>query len=299
MVNNSVFGNPWFAAIRPRTLPLSVTPVLVGGALAFAEAGRFRWDVFAVALVAAVLIQIGTNLHNDAADFERGADGPDRLGPKRAVAEGWLSAGLVKRVALRCFLLAFTLGIYLAAVGGWPIVLLGLASLAAGWGYTGGPRPIAYTPLGELFVFLFFGLAAVVGSYYLHTGGVAPAAWIAATALGLHAAAVLTVNNYRDLEGDRRAGKRTLAVHLGRDATRRLYGLLISTPFLLAALLAWIGLYGAAVVFILLPPARRLILRFRTEPVGPAFNEILAATAKLQAAFGVMMAIGCLWVALS
>ena len=290
--------NPWLAAIRPKTLPLSVTPVVVGSALAFAAAGAFRWEVFAAALLAAMLIQVGTNLHNDAADFERGADGPDRLGPKRAVAEGWLSAGAVKRVAIRCFAVAFILGIYLAAVGGWPIVLLGLASLAAGWGYTGGPRPIAYTPLGELFVFLFFGLAAVVGTYYLHTGGADPAAWIAAAALGLHAAAVLTVNNYRDLGQDAGAGKRTLAVHLGRERTQRLYGLLIAAPFVLVALLVWMGLYGAATVAILIPPARKLVMRFRSEPVGPAFNEILAATAKLQAFFGLLMAAGLTWVAL-
>ncbi|GAB6043106.1 1,4-dihydroxy-2-naphthoate polyprenyltransferase [Endothiovibrio diazotrophicus] len=290
--------NPWIAAIRPRTLPLSVTPVVVGSVLAYVVAGAFRPEVFAAALLAAMLIQVGTNLHNDAADFERGADGPDRLGPKRAVAEGWLAAGLVKRVALRCFLLAFILGIYLAAVGGWPIVVLGLAALAAGWGYTGGPRPIAYSPLGELFVFAFFGLAAVVGTFYLHAGTTAPAAWLAASALGLHAAAVLTVNNYRDLESDRRVGKRTLAVVLGREASRRLYGLLIAAPFVLAAVLAWDGLTGAATVAILLPPARKLVLRFRREPVGPAFNEILAATAKLQMLFGVLLCGGLLWVAL-
>lgn len=291
--------NPWLAAIRPKTLPLSVTPVLVGSALAFAEVGLFRWDVFVVALVAAMLIQIGTNLHNDAADFERGADGPDRLGPARAVAEGWLSATMVKRVALRCFALAFILGIYLAAVGGWPIVALGLASLAAGWGYTGGPRPIAYSPLGELFVFLFFGLFAVVGSYYLHTGSVSPLAWVAAAALGLHAAAVLTVNNYRDLEQDAGVGKRTLAVHLGRERTQRLYGLLLSAPFLLVLVIAWMGFYGCMVVYIFLPSTRRLIMRFRDEPVGSNFNEILASTAKLQAGFGTMMAIGWVWVAIS
>ena len=298
MVNDSFSRmNPWLAAVRPKTLPLSVTPVIVGSVLAYVVAGAFRPEVFAAALVAAMLIQIGTNLHNDAADFERGADGPDRLGPKRAVAEGWLSAALVKRVALRCFLFAFILGIYLAAVGGWPIVVLGLAALASGWGYAGGPRPIAYSPLGELFVFLFFGLAAVAGTFYLHAGGVAPAAWIAAAALGLHAAAVLTVNNYRDLESDRRVGKRTLAVVLGREASQRLYGLLIAAPFLLAAVLVWMGLFGAATVAILLPTARRLVMRFRAEPVGPAFNEILAATAKLQALFGLLLAGGLLWVA--
>ena len=291
--------NPWLAAIRPKTLPLSVTPVLVGSALAFAEAGLFRWEVFVVALAAAMLIQIVTNLHNDAADFERGADGPDRVGPKRAVAEGWLSAALVKRVALRAFAVAFILGVYLASVGGWPIVALGLASLAAGWGYTGGPRPIAYSPLGELFVFLFFGLAAVVGTYYLHTAGLSQAAWVAGAMLGLLAAAVLTVNNYRDLEQDRRVGKRTLAVWLGRGPVQRLYGLLLSLPYLMALALALQGLYGCMVVYIFLPSTRHLIFRFREEPVGPAFNEILASTAKLQAGFGTMMAIGWVWVAIS
>jgi 1,4-dihydroxy-2-naphthoate octaprenyltransferase len=182
---------------------------------------------------------------------------------------------------------ALLLGAYLSWVGGWPIVLVGCASLLAGIAYTGGVRPIAYSALGELFVFLFFGLAAVVGSYYLQTGTVSGAALACGSALGLLAAAVLLVNNYRDLEGDRRAGKRTLAVRAGRRAVRRLYPTLLLLPLPLALLVAPWPL--ALVSWLALPLAWGLTRRFLSEPPGPAFNTILAATARLQALYALLL----------
>jgi len=228
----------WFLACRPKTLSVSLSPVLVGTAIAWHNSGRVLWLPLLAAALAAALIQIGTNLFNDVGDFRRGADTPGRLGPKRATAEGWLAAGVVEAAAWLAFVLAFVCGIYLVWHGGWPMVGIGLASLAAGWAYTGGPAPIAYRPLGEVFVFIFFGLVAVGGSYYLQALTLTPLAVFAAALVGLHAAAVITVNNYRDRDGDARNGKNTLAVVLGRRATRRLYTIEMLAPYALLPLLA-------------------------------------------------------------
>ncbi len=283
----------WLLAIRPKTLGISLVPVLVGSGLAWAETAQLHWPTALAALAGALLIQIGTNLHNDAADFERGADTAERIGPARATAQGWFSAAEVKRAAYFAFGLAFLIGLYLAWHGGWPIVLLGLASLVAGYAYTGGPRPIAYSASGELFVFLFFGLAAVLGSYYLQTMSLSFNAFAAAVAVGLLAAAVLLVNNYRDLETDERADKLTLAHYLGRAHARQLYALLLLLPFLLPLLAPQIS-PGGWLVLIALPLALRLLYRFISEPPGPAFNQILAQTAQLQLAYGLLLSGGLL-----
>lgn len=281
----------WWLALRPKTLSVSIAPVLVGSALAVAESGDWvAWPAL-VAALAAILIQIGTNLHNDVADFERGADTPERLGPPRATAMGWLPAAAVRRAAWVSFALAFLLGVALVARGGWPIVVIGLCSLAAGWAYTGGPRPVAYSPLGEVFVLAFFGLAAVGGSYYLQTLSLSAAAVVAALMLGAFAAAVISVNNTRDLATDARAGKRTLAVHLGRAGMDRVYAAELALPFALLPVLAplagaWLLLPGLATV-----PAYRLWRRFREQPAGAGFNELLAATARLQAVFAALLAL--------
>lgn len=287
----------WLLAARPKTLSVSVAPVLVGTALAWQETSMVLWLPAALALVAALLIQIGTNLHNDAADFARGADTPERLGPARAVASGWLTARQAEMAALGCFALALGAGAYLAWHGGWPIVLLGLAALASGWAYTGGPRPLAYTGLGELFVYLFFGLGAVMGSFYLQTSLIDWSAFIAASMLGMQAAAVIVVNNYRDLDQDRAIGKNTLAVRLGRERSQVEYGLLLFLPYLLLPVLyvlTGMSKWGAGLPFLSLPWAMRLLQRFATEPVGPGFNPILAQTAALQLLFGVLLSMGML-----
>ena len=281
----------WFLACRPKTLSVSLSPVIVGTAAAWHETGRTLWLPLLAAILAAALIQIGTNLFNDVGDFLRGTDTPDRLGPKRATAEGWLSVDRVKTGAWLAFALAFLCGIYLVWHGGWPIVLIGLASLAAGWAYTGGPAPIAYRPLGELFVWIFFGLIAVGGSYYLQTLTLTPMALFAAALVGLHAAAVITVNNYRDLDGDAKNGKNTLAVRLGRPATRRIYTAEMLAPYVLLPLLAGLG-WPAALPLLSLPLALKLIHRFYHEAPGPVFNDILAATAGLQLVFATLLTLG-------
>ncbi len=280
----------WFLALRPKTLSVSLSPVIVGTAVAWHEVGGILWGPLLAALLAATLIQIGTNLFNDVGDYLRGADTADRLGPPRATAQGWLTPGQVRSGAWSAFALAFFCGIYLVAHAGWPIVVIGLASLAAGWAYTGGPAPIAYRPLGELFVWIFFGLVAVAGSHYLQTLSLSPLALLAAALVGLHAAAVITVNNYRDLDGDARSGKNTLAVQLGRRATRRLYAAEILAPYAgLVGLAPGLGL-SAALPLLSLPLGLFLLQRFRSSPPGPVFNQILAATAGLQLLFALLLA---------
>jgi 1,4-dihydroxy-2-naphthoate octaprenyltransferase len=280
----------WFLACRPKTLSVSLSPVLVGTAVAWHDTHRLLWLPLLAAALGAAFIQIGTNLFNDAGDFLRGTDTPGRLGPRRAAAEGWLSVNAIRGGAWLSFALAFACGIYLVGHGGWPIVVIGLASLAAGWAYTGGPKPIAYGPLGEVFVFVFFGPVAVGGSYYLQALAVSPTVLLAATLVGIHAAAVITVNNYRDLDGDARSGKRTLAVRLGRPALRRIYALEMLAPYALLALLAGLG-WPAALPLLALPLALRLILRFYRQTPGPVFNQILAATAGHQLLFALLLSL--------
>lgn len=286
----------WWLAARPRTLSISVAPVLVGTSLAWLDTGVLHVMAALVALLCAILIQIGTNLYNDAGDFERGADGPGRLGPARASASGWLRAADVRRAALGCFAAAVVLGLYLAWHAGWEIFALGLVSVAAGAAYTGGPRPIAYGPFGELFVWLFFGLAAVLGTYYIQAFSFSWRAVAAASLVGLLAAAVIVVNNYRDLDSDRSVGKRTLAVRIGRPASRVEYALLVLAPLLLAPLVfagvprAWAG----ALPLALLPWGIALVRRLGAEPPGPWLNRQLARTAQLQAAFGLLVSVAAL-----
>ena len=280
----------WFLACRPKTLSVSLSPVLVGTAIAWHDTGTLLWLPLLAAALGAAFIQIGTNLFNDVGDFLRGTDTPGRLGPKRATAEGWLTPGKVKAGAWLSFALAFMCGIYLVWHGGWPIVAIGLASLAAGWAYTGRPEPVAYRPPGGGFVFFFFGLVAVGGSYYLQTSGLSTMALSAAALVGIHAAAVITVNNYRDLDGDAKSGKHTLAVRMGRPVTRRLYTAEMLAPYALLPLLADLG-WPAALPLLSLPLALKLIRRFQREAPGPVFNNILAATAGLQLIFALLLSL--------
>lgn len=286
----------WWLAIRPKTLSIAAVPVLLGSALACSVTGTLHWGPVLAALLAAVLIQAATNLHNDAADFERGVDATDRLGPQRATAQGWFRASQVKRAAGLCFAGAFLLGIYLVWVGGWPILLLGVLSIAAGYAYTSGPFPLAHVGLGELFVWLFFGLGAVMGSFYLQTGTVTLAPFLAGNALGLLAAAVLTVNNYRDLDSDRRSGRRTLAVRLGRRLSKAQYGVLLALPFgLLWPLHRTLNGNDWTWLPVLLAPwAAGLWARFAREAPGPAFNRLLARTSALHGGFGMLLGLGAL-----
>lgn len=285
----------WWTAARPRTLPLAATPVLAGIALAWAEGATPRWLAALATLLAALLIQVGTNLHNDASDHERGNDREDRLGPLRVTAAGWASAAAVRRAAYLAFGTAFGLGVYLAVAGGWPIIAIGLASLAAGLAYSGGLRPISHTPLGELFVWLFFGVFAVAGSHWLQAGTFSAAALVTGTALGLPAAAVLLVNNLRDIAADTRAGRRTLAAALGDRTSRKLHAALMLLPFLALPALALIlgGQHGLWLALAALPVCLKVVRRMRVAQ-GVALNGVLAETARAQFVFGLLLAIGCL-----
>ncbi|TAN50345.1 MAG: 1,4-dihydroxy-2-naphthoate octaprenyltransferase [Rhodospirillales bacterium] len=280
----------WWRAIRPRTLSIAAAPVLAGTALAFAEQERFNLFVLAATLTGALAIQAGTNLFNDVADYLKGGDQPLRQGPPRVTAMGWASPHQVKRAALVSFLMAALCGLFLVLEGGIPILILGLAALWSGWAYSLGARPIAYTPLGELFVIAFFGLGAVGGTYYLQTLNLTASALSVGLALGLFAAGVLMVNNYRDMEPDRLAGRRTLAILVGPDMSRVFFAACTLLPF--ALVLMPPGPRGAWMTLFLLPYAFLLIHRFKTLPRGPAFNQILAATARLELAFAILIATG-------
>lgn len=282
----------WLAATRPATLLACAVPVLVGAALAQAQ-GRFKlWPVLA-ALVCAGLLQIGTNLYNDYADFKKGADTADRLGPARATQKGWLTPKQVFWGAAACFAASVLLGSSLVWVGGWPILVVGVLSVLCGYAYTGGPLPLAYHGLGELFVLLFFGLVAVAGTYYVQALSLHPSLWWAAVPVGALASAILVVNNLRDRLTDARANKRTLAVRLGATATRVEYSALLAVSYaspLLAALLG-VASWGWMLSWITLPLALREARAIWTLD-GAALNPHLGGTARLEMAFGLTLAVG-------
>ena len=283
----------WLMAARPRTLSLSVTPVAVGTALAWAVDRQIHWPAVLAALIASAFIQLGTNMHNDAVDSERGGDGPDRIGPPRVTAMGLLSARSVKHGACTCFAVAALMGLYLIAVGGWPILLLGVASIASGWAYTGGPLPIAYTPLGELFVIAFFGVGAVCGTYWLCTATLDAPSLAAGIALGLLTGAVLLVNNFRDVEADTRVGRRTLAIVAGSQGTAYIFAALMLLPYVLLPLIGGALPHGHVwPALVTLPLTLTLIYRFMHEPSGRGFNRILVWTVQIQLLFSLLLSAG-------
>lgn len=282
----------WFLATRPRTLVAGIVPVAVGSALAY------RDQVFSLlpaiaALVGALFIQIGTNLVNDYFDFQRGADTVDRLGPPRATQQGWLTPRAVFTGAMVCFGLAFTVGLYLVSVAGWPLVVIGLCSLAAGYAYTGGPFPLAYNGLGDVFVLVFFGFVAVGGTYFVQAQGLTTTALLAAVPVGLLGVALLAVNNTRDRHTDAAAGKKTLVVRFGTSFGKGEYVTCLVVSALVPPVL-WLS--GATSPFVMLswlalplavPPLKVLFTQS-----GAALNAALAATARLQMIFGVLFAAG-------
>lgn len=286
----------WAMASRPHTLSIAVSPVAVGGALAWAETARIDLGVLWLAMFGAVLLQLGTNLDNDVSDFERGTDRAGRLGLPRATALGLLAPRQVRGASHACFALATVLGLMLVARGGWPILIAGIGSAAAAMAYSGGPRPISYTPFGDFVVLLFFGGVAVGGTYYLQALTLSPGALIAALMVGLPAAAVLVVNNYRDLEPDALVGKRTLAVCLGRSFSRWEYAVLMFAPFALLGALALSTHIGGTLLVPLfsLPMAVTLVRNFWRETPGPAFNPLLARTARFQVLFSVLLSVAIL-----
>jgi 1,4-dihydroxy-2-naphthoate octaprenyltransferase len=282
-------------AARPRTLPAAISPVLVGTALAGTE-HVFRPLAFVCALIGSVFIQIGTNLSNDYSDARRGADTEDRLGPVRVTAGGLMPPRQVLVGTYVAFGIAVAAGAYLIAIAGWQLLVVGAASILAGVLYTGGPRPYGYEGLGELFVFLFFGVVAVVGSYYVQTEKLIWEAFALSVPVGLLASSILVVNNLRDIETDRRAGKMTLAVRLGRVRTRRLFAVMLLVAFiapvviwLAGGLSAWLLL--ALVALPMAPPLLRIV---GTRTDGPALNGALAATGRLLAVYSMLLAAGAL-----
>ena len=283
----------WIHACRIPTLSAAIIPVLVGTVLAWRHDHLEPVTAFA-ALVGAVAIQIGTNLANDLYDYRKGADSPARLGPPRVLARGWLTTDDVRTGMVVAFGLAIAAGAYLVAVAGWPILVIGLGSIAAGVVYTAGPFALAYMGLGDVFVFLFFGLIAVLGTYYAQAHVLDPEAWIAAIPVGTLATAILVVNNLRDIDTDRAAGKLTLAARVGRRATRVEFAALLAGAFLVPIAL-WAQGLGSA--WVLLPlgttslAARTLQTVFEHED-GPGLNRALIDTAQLHMLFGLLFAAG-------
>ena len=287
--------NRWVLAARPATLWASISPVLVGSALA-ADHGVFRWDAFIVILVAAIAIQVAVNFANDVADAAKGADTEERLGPKRAVASGLISPKTMWRGIAVALAVAVLCGLYLAWLAGSVIIAIGVFSVLAAFGYTNGPYPYGYRGFGELFVFVFFGLVATVGTRYVFDRTAPPGAWVLAISMGLFAAAILVANNVRDAETDAAAGKRTLAVLLGSTASRRLYAAMIVVAFAMVpvgVIGGWLPL-PTLLALAVVPVAIRPLKLMASAPPGPQLVAVLVRTGQLQAIFAVAASIGIL-----
>jgi 1,4-dihydroxy-2-naphthoate octaprenyltransferase len=292
METETAMTNPWILAARPKTLAAAVTPVLVGTALARAVAASTHWPSFLFALMGAVFIQIGTNYVNDALDFKKGADTHTRLGPLRVSQAGLLDADRVLRGAYVCFVLAALCGIPLILRGGWPIAVIGIASILAAYAYTGGPYPLAYHGLGEVFVMIFFGFVAVCGSFYLQRLSLDRIAWIGGLAVGSLAVVILAINNLRDLENDRASNKRTLAARFG---PRFAFGEVVvaaTLPFCCVVAIAalqhrWLLSIPLAAVIL----ALALIVRVARSR-GAELNRCLALAGALEWIFGLLYVVG-------
>jgi len=285
----------WLNAARPRTLPAAIAPVLVGTAAAYTAVDDLpRWGGFIAALIASILIQIGTNLANDYSDARRGADSADRLGPVRVTSAGLVTPRRVLIATWIAFGIAGLLGIYLAFVAGPIILLVGALSIAAGVLYTGGPRPYGYAGLGEVFVFLFFGLVAVNGSYYVQLEEITHLSFGLSVAVGCLATAILVVNNTRDMDTDRRAGKNTLAVKMGRKRSRDFYLYLMLAAFIVLGITLWKndGPWWALLGLLALPLTIKPIRAVRTRTDGPSLNAALADTGAVLGVFSLLTAIG-------
>ena len=284
-------SNRWVVGARPRTLPAAVVPVLVGTAMAVGEpGGGIVWWRFAATLVVALAIQIATNYVNDYADGVRGTD-DGRVGPVRLVASGLATAREVRLAAGVAALVAAVAGLALAIAVSPVLLLVGVASFAAGYFYTGGPKPYGYAGLGELFVFVFFGVVATVGSTYVHAERVTGLSLGASIPVGMLATALLVVNNLRDIPTDARSGKRTLAVRIGDSATRALYVALVAAPFALVPLLA-LRRPWALLALVALPLLARPLQRIAGGVTGMGLIPVLADTGRLQLAFGALLAAG-------
>jgi 1,4-dihydroxy-2-naphthoate octaprenyltransferase len=284
----------WVLAARPPTLWAAVAPVLVGSALA-QRADSFRWDAFAVAMIAALLIQIGVNFANDVADGTRGTD-EQRIGPTRAVASGLITPRQMWFGIGYAFGLAALAGLYLIKLGGPWILVIGVLSIVAALGYTNGPIPYGYYGLGELFVFIFFGLVATVGTRFVYDRSAEAGAWVGGVAMGLLASAILLANNVRDVDTDRATGKRTLAVMTGRRSGVLLYAVCIVGGIIvppLAAAVGWLP-FGSFLTLLALPLGLPLVGVLNRERSGPPLIKVLKGTARVQLVVGLLLALGVL-----
>ena len=284
----------WLLAIRPKTLPAAASGVIVGTALAW-RSGGFALGPAIAALAIALLLQIGSNLANDVYDDERGTDTADRLGPLRVTNAGLLSRAQVKRGMAVVFAVAFAIGCYLTWVRGPVVLAIGVAAIVSAIAYTGGPYPLGYHGLGEVFVFIFFGLASVVGTYWVQAGTTSAAAWLMAVPVGLLITAIIVVNNLRDIEQDRAGGKRTLAVRLGARATKAEYALCMGVPYAVVTVAVLAEALPVAVLAVWLSlPLAIITTRMVYTQTGRALNVALARTGQTTLAFSVFFALGVL-----
>ena len=280
-------------AARPATLLASVAPVLIGTASAWRD-GVFAFLPFVVVLVAALAIQVGVNFANDLADAAKGADTEARIGPQRAVASGVITASDMRRGMIVAFGVAAVGGIYLIWYAGWPILVIGVISIIAALGYTNGPVPYGYYGLGEIFVFIFFGLVATSGTRYVFSPSVPPAVWAGGVVMGLLAAAILEANNIRDIDTDRIAGKRTLAVILGRQRARKLYAVTVISAFVTIVFSVMLGFLPpmSMIALVVAPLSIPLIQTVFRETAGPPLIGVLKGTAQLQLFTGLLLSLG-------
>jgi len=285
--------NIWWEAARPKTLPAAAAPVIMGTAMAYNDGFVFLPAALA-ALIAALLIQIGTNLANDYFDYRKGADNTERLGPTRATQAGLVSPATMKKAFILTFLIAFIIGLYLIFRAGWPILFIGIASILFGILYTGGPYPLGYNGLGDIFVLIFFGPVAVGGTYYVQALELNHVVLLAGLAPGLISTAILTVNNLRDINTDANAGKRTLVVRFGVGFARKEYILSITAACLLPFLLIYLtheNFYSVLTLFVLIPavPGIKTILG---TTHGVALNKVLADTGKMLFVYSIIFSVG-------
>lgn len=282
----------WFLALRPKTLPAALVPVVVGAASA-QRVGAISWSTTVVCLTCSLLLQIASNFANDVFDFEKGSDTAERVGPARAVAQGWITPAQMRRGVLVALLGAASAGIYLVWLGGWVLFGLGILALVCAVAYTAGPFPLGYNGLGDVCVFLFFGPVAVCGTTYLNVGSIPSSAWWSAIAIGALTTAILVVNNVRDEATDRVAGKRTLAVRWGRASGVAEYGALLALAYVSPLFLVFVdGLrWPLLAPLVTLPLGVRLCLQVHRRR-GAALNQTLAATAQLLVLFGALLALG-------
>jgi 1,4-dihydroxy-2-naphthoate octaprenyltransferase len=282
----------WLIAVRLKTLPAAISPVIMGSALSLHE-GIFNEMIFLMTVLASILIQVGTNFANDVFDFQKGTDRADRLGPLRVTQAGLISPQKMKHGMWLIFLLAICVGLYLSSIGGFPIIIIGLASMISGVLYTGGPYPLGYHGLGDVFVFIFFGLIAVPGTYYLQSGNVSMDSIWMGVSMGMLSNAILVVNNLRDMDSDKISGKRTLAVRFGRYFSKVQYSLLILIPFYLPFYF-WLKEKNDLSVMLTcfsFPIACNLSFQIFTM-TGSDLNVLLSKTARLLFVYAILFSLG-------